>query len=351
MKIVINGQVIDENTKPYFIAEMSGNHNNDINRAKELIWHAKRAGASAVKLQTYTADSITLNSKNKEFYIDDGPWKGQYLYDLYETASTPLEWHESLFSYAQEIGITIFSSPFDNDAVDLLEGLDAPAYKIASPEIVDIGLIEYVASKNKPIIISTGMASLEEIEDAVLACKKMNNNQIILLHCTSSYPTPLDQANLLNMKIIKEKFNTFVGLSDHTIGNKLPIMAYMNGAVVIEKHFTLKRSDGGVDSAFSLEADELKNLIISLNEAHLIMGKGQFGPKDIESASFKHRRSLYFINDIKKGSLIRSNDIKSVRPSNGLKPKFLHDVIGKVANVNIAKNSPVKFELLEDAPK
>ena len=302
--IEINGRKIGIGYNPYIVAEMSGNHNRDIKNALALIKAAKKCGADAIKLQTYTPDTITINHDNPEFIVNGGIWNGRKLYDLYEEAHTPWEWHEQLFRYAEEIGITIFSSPFDLTAVDFLENLNCKAYKIASPEIIDLELIKKVALTKKPIIISTGMANKEEIKDAIEVAKNNGNNKVIILHCTSAYPTPISDSNLSTINEISRLFNVNTGLSDHSLGIDVACYACVLGACLIEKHFTLDRNKGGVDSEFSLNPNELKKLVEESKKINSIIGNPAFGPTNAESISLKGRRSLYVVKKIRKRSRV-----------------------------------------------
>ncbi|KGY07252.1 pseudaminic acid synthase [Vibrio sinaloensis] len=343
----IANQSIGSGHKPYIIAEMSGNHNGDITRAIELIKAAKESGADAVKLQTYTADTITINHDSEEFMIRGGLWGGSKLYDLYEQAHTPWEWHKTLFEEAEKLGITIFSSPFDHTAVDFLESLNAPAYKIASFELIDLPLIRKVASTGKPMIMSTGNANLAEIEEAVAAAKEAGAEDIILLHCTSGYPTPASQANISSMAVLKDAFGVEVGLSDHTMDIGVSVAAVALGACVIEKHFTLARADGGPDSAFSLEKEELRSLVTNCNMAFEALGKPNFVSTEAELKTKCHRRSLYVVKAISKGETITSEHVRSIRPGNGIRPKYLDDVIGSVAVEDLAYGTPLQHKHFE----
>lgn len=344
--IKINNFEISDNSKPYIIAEVSGNHNGSIDKALELIEIAKKSGADAVKLQTYTADTLTIKCDKADFAINDGLWAGKDLYSLYEWAHTPWEWHKALFEKAKELDITIFSSPFDETAVDFLEELNVPAYKIASFEAVDIPLIKYVASKNKPIILSTGMANLDEINDAVKAIEEYHDNYI-LLHCVSGYPTPPEQTNLLTISDLKSKFNCPIGLSDHTLGNTTCIASIALGAKVIEKHFTTSRDDEGPDSAFSLEPHELKALCDETEIAWKALGVASYERKKVEESSLKYRRSVYFVSDIKKGDFITKENTRRIRPGYGISPKFYEEIIGKKVNQDITRGTAVSFDLIE----
>ncbi len=322
---------------------MSGNHNGDINRAIALIKAAKEAGADAVKLQTYTADTITINHDSEEFMIRGGLWDGSKLYDLYEQAHTPWDWHKTLFDAASELGITIFSSPFDHSAVDFLESLNAPAYKIASFELIDLPLIRKVASTGKPMIMSTGNANLGEIEEAVAAAKAAGVKDIILLHCTSGYPTPASQANISTMAVMRDAFGVEVELSDHTMDIGVSVAAVALGACVIEKHFTLARADGGPDSAFSLEKEELTSLVVNCNMAYEALGKPNFVSTEVELQTKFHRRSLYVVKDIKEGEVFTEEHVRSIRPGNGILPKYLDEVIGSVATQDLKFGTPLQF--------
>ena len=326
--VIINSRKISNGLPPYVIAEISANHNGSLVRAKATILAAKDAGVDAVKIQTYTPDTMTIEADNSDFYIVDGLWKGRSLHDLYGEAFTPYEWHEELFTYAREIGVTLFSSPFDETAVDLLDKLGTPAYKIASFEIVDLSLIKYIAKKGRPILMSTGMASLDEIGNAVESARSEGNNSIVLLHCISSYPTPISEANLTIIKILQREFEIQVGLSDHTIGNLACTLATSLGATVIEKHFTLNRSDGGVDSSFSLEPNEMKSLVEEIKEAFSALGTNAFRRSSIEERNKIFRRSLYFVNDIDVGEVITEYCVRRIRPGFGLDAKYYEAVIG-----------------------
>ncbi len=316
----------------YIIAELSANHNGSLDIAKETIKVAKEIGANAIKLQTYKADTLTLDCNRDDFIIKGGTlWDGKKLYDLYQEAYTPWEWHKELFSYAREIGIDIFSSPFDKSAVDFLEQFTPSAYKIASFEITDYELVRYTASKMRPIIISTGIATIDEIQDVVDICKDEGNSSIILLKCTSAYPAPLEDANLKMIPNIKETFGVEVGFSDHTIGSTAPIMAVTLGAKVIEKHFILDKSIGGADAKFSMDKEEFANMIKSIREAEKLLGKIDYSMGEKKRKSRQFARSLYVAKDIKKGEILTEENIKSVRPFFGTHPKYLKDILGQVA--------------------
>lgn len=347
MTFKINNRKIGFNYPPYIIAELSANHNNSIDRALETIKEAKNCGADAIKLQTYKADTMTIDSDASDFLVNGGPWDGLKLYDLYKWAETPYEWHKKLFSYAKKIGITIFSTPFDEGAVDLLESLETPAYKIASFEITDLPLISYVAKTKKPLIISTGLASREEIIEAVSTAEENGCKNIALLHCISSYPAPIEQSNIRQIINLSRNFNLKVGLSDHTLGTVASITAVSLGACIIEKHFTLNRNDKGPDSQFSLEPKELKQLCNDSKNAWLALGKEGFDRQISEKNNIVFRRSLYFIKNLPKGHKIENNDIKRIRPGYGLAPKYEKKIIGKKTNKEIYKGQAVRFEDFE----
>lgn len=344
--IEIDGRKIGENYPPYIIAEMSANHNGDINNAFKIIEMAKRSGADAIKLQTYTPDTITFDSTSEDFMIRGGLWDGRSLYDLYKSAYTPWEWHKPIFEKAKSEGITVFSSPFDFTAVDLLEDLNAPAYKIASFEAVDIPLIRYVASTGKPMIISTGMADIDEIAEAIDAARSGGCKDLVVLHCVSSYPAKSEDYNLLTIPDMQQRFGCLVGLSDHTVSNTTAIASVVLGARVIEKHVTLDRSGGGPDDSFSLEEPELAALCISSKEAFYALGEVNYGLKSEEKASVKFRRSLYLVKDIKVGEILNMENVKSIRPGYGISPKYLHDIIGKKVNVDIKAGTPFKWNFI-----
>ena len=347
MSFRINNRIIGPNHPPYIIAELSANHNGSLNRALKTIDEAKNCGADAIKLQTYTADTMTIDCDLEDFMIKGGLWDGLKLYDLYKWAETPYEWHEAMFAHARKIGITIFSTPFDETAVDLLESLKTPAYKIASFEIVDLPLIRYVAKTGKPIIMSTGMASEEEIDEAVSAAREGGCDQIILLHCISSYPAPIDQSNIQQISNLAKRFNILTGLSDHTLGTTASITAVAQGASLIEKHFTLSRQDKGPDSEFSLEPDDLKKLCIDTKNAWLSLGKEGFKRVKAEEGSKVFRRTLYFIKDLPKGHVIKASDIQRIRPGNGLAPKYFDKVVGKKTAKKISRGQAISFEDLK----
>ena len=343
----INNRLINVENPPYIIAEMSANHNGDINNAYKIIDMAKTAGADAVKLQTYHPDTITMDMSTPEFMIKGGLWDGQSLYELYKGAFMPWEWHKPLFDYAKKVGITIFSSPFDNTAVDLLEDLNTPAYKIASFEAVDLPLIKYVAQTGKPMIISTGMADAEEIQEAIEAAREGGCKELAILHCVSAYPALASDYNLRTLADMRQKFGLVTGLSDHTIDNITAITSVALGSSIIEKHVTLDRNGGGADDSFSLESKELTELCVGAKTAWEALGQVDYGRKLSEQANVKFRRSLYFVKDIKEGEVITAEHIKSIRPGYGLHPKHYDNVIGNVVNADIKAGQPVSFNLLQ----
>jgi len=343
----INNRIISNQQPPYIIAEMSANHNGDINNAYKIIDMAKTAGADAVKLQTYKPDTITMDMRTPEFMIEGGLWDGQSLYELYESAFMPWEWHKPLFDYAKKVGITIFSSPFDNTAVDLLEDLNTPAYKIASFEAVDLPLIKYVAQTGKPMIISTGMADAEEIQEAIEAAREGGCKDLAILHCVSGYPAPAADYNLRTLTDMQDKFGLVTGLSDHTIDNTTAITSVALGASIIEKHVTLNRNGGGPDDIFSLESKELKQLCAGVETAWESLGQIDYGLKSSEQSNVKFRRSLYFIKDIKKGEVITPHHVRSIRPGYGLLPKLQKEIVGKIAKKNIIAGTAINWSLIE----
>ncbi|AHA30641.1 pseudaminic acid synthase [Exiguobacterium sp. MH3] len=333
------------NGNTFIIAELSANHGKDINIAKKTIYAAKMSGANAIKLQTYTADTITLRCYNDFFKLNNGSiWDGTYLYDLYKEAYTPWEWHKELINYAKEIGIICFSSPFDISAVDFLDNLNVPAYKIASFEIFDLPLIEHVASKGKPVLISTGLASINDINDAVEACRKMNNDQIILLQCTSEYPAKIEEANLKTMQNMKETFQVEVGLSDHTLGIIAPVVATTLGAKVIEKHFILDKAIGGPDASFSLDPEEFKSMVDAVRDAEASLGKVDYSLSEKKIKSRKFSRSLFIVENIKSGEKFTKRNIRSIRPGHGLPPKYMNSIIGKTARFDIERGTPLQWD-------
>ncbi|MCE0460212.1 pseudaminic acid synthase [Pseudomonas uvaldensis] len=342
--ISIAGRKIGVDEPPYVIAELSANHNGHFETAKRIMEEAKKAGADAIKLQTYTADTITLKSDSDEFRISGGLWDGRTLYDLYEEAHMPWEWHAPLFDYARKLGITIFSSPFDRTAVDLLEGLNAPAYKIASFEAIDLPLIKYVASTGKPMIISTGMADAEEIEEAIVAAREGGCKELAILHCVSGYPAPAHDYNLRTIPDMIRRHGLVTGLSDHTLDNTTAITSVALGASIIEKHFTLDRSGGGPDDSFSLEPSELMALCQDSKTAWAALGRVDYGRKSSEQGNVQFRRSLYFVKSLKAGDVIAADSVRSVRPGFGVPPKFMDSVVGSVLTRDVAENTPVKMD-------
>jgi pseudaminic acid synthase len=347
-KLIIAEREISATTPPYIIAEMSANHNGDINRAKQLIQLARQAGADAVKLQTYRADTITLNARTEDFMIRGGLWDGKNLFELYQQAQMPWEWHKPLFDFAAAQGITIFSSPFDNTAVDLLENLNAPAYKVASFEAIDIPLIKYIAATGKPMIISTGMADAAEIQEAIDAARGSGCSQLAILHCVSGYPAPAADYNLRTIADMQSRFGLVTGLSDHTIDNTTAITSVALGAAIIEKHFTLDRKGGGTDDSFSLEPAELAALCRDSKLAWQALGKVDYSRQQSEIANAKFRRSLYFVSDMEAGQVITAADIRSVRPGFGLAPKYFEQLIGRTLKTAIKQHTPTNWECLAD---
>ena len=335
--------------KVFVVAELSANHGNDINIAIETIKAAKRAGADAIKLQTYTPDTMTINSKEDDFIVSGGSiWDGESFYDLYKKAYTPWDWHEKLFSVAKDEGLVCFSTPFDKTSVDFLEKLDNPIYKIASFEINDIPLIKYVAEKNKPIILSTGIASLEDIELALETIRKVGKNQIALLKCTSSYPAPIDQANLTMIKDFKKKYNVITGLSDHTMGNISPIVATTLGAKIIEKHFILDKSIGGPDASFSLDEEEFSKMVKDVRDAEKSIGNINYDLTLKQKKGKVFSRSLYIVKDVIKGEILTNDNVRSIRPGFGLHPKYLDMVIGKKFNDNFSVGTRLTLNKIDD---
>jgi pseudaminic acid synthase len=345
--ICIAGRRISAEDPPYLIAELSANHNGKLATALELVDAAKQAGADAVKLQTYRPDTITLNSQGLDFQISGGLWHGRTLYELYEEAHMPWEWHAPLFERAQEIGIAIFSSAFDSTAVDLLERLNAPAYKIASFEAIDLPLIQYVASTGKPMIISTGMADADEIREAVAAATQGGCKELAILHCVSGYPAPASDYNLRTIPDLERTLGLVTGLSDHTLDNATAIASIALGASIIEKHFTLDRSGGGPDASFSLEPREFAALCRDARTAWQALGKVDYGRKSSEQGNVKFRRSLYFVKALKAGDVITPDSVRSTRPGYGLAPKFRDEVVGKRLRVDVGFATPVAWDILE----
>lgn len=335
----IDGYQINKDSKVLIIAELSANHNGSLQTAIDTIRAAKRAGANAVKLQTYTPETITLNCKTNDFRINGTIWNGKYLFDLYKEAYTPWEWHNELFQVAKDEGLICFSSPFDKTAVDFLESLNVPAYKIASFEITDIPLIEYVASKGKPIILSTGIAEESDIELAIDACTKMGNTDIALLKCTSSYPAPIEEANLCMIKEMANRYGVISGLSDHTIGNTVPVVATCFGAKIIEKHFILDRSIGGPDASFSMNEIEFNEMVKSVRQAESAIGIVDFNLTKKQAEGRNFSRSIYVAEDLKAGDIINEFNVKSVRPGFGLHPKYYKEILGRQINADLLKGT------------
>jgi N-acetylneuraminate synthase len=346
--IKIGDKNIGKNYAPFIIAEMSGNHNQSLERALEIVEAAAKSGAHALKLQTYTADTITLDIDEGEFFISDenSLWKGRSLYDLYNEAHTPWEWHEPIMKRAEELGLICFSTPFDETAVDFLEGLNVPAYKIASFEIVHLPLIKKVAETGKPMIMSTGMATIAEIDEAVRTARDAGCEDIVLLKCTSTYPATPENSNVLTIPHMRELFRCEVGLSDHTMGIGAAVAAVAHGATVIEKHFTLSRDEGGVDSAFSMEPDEMKGLVVETKRAWQSLGGVKYGSSEDEKKSLVFRRSLYIAEDMKKGDVLTPENLRCIRPGLGLEPKYYELLLGKNVNVDVNRGMPLTWKIL-----
>ena len=344
----ISHREIGSTASPFVIAEMSGNHNQSIERALEMVDAAAKAGAHALKLQTYTADTITLDVAEGDFFINDEKslWKGNSLYNLYKLAYTPWEWHAPIMRRAQELGMLCFSTPFDESAVEFLETLDVPAYKIASFENVHLPLIRKVAATGKPMIISTGMATLGEIDEAVRTAREAGCNDLVLLKCTSTYPATPKNSNVLTIPHLRSMFGCEVGLSDHTMGVGAAVAAVAHGATVIEKHFTLKRADGGVDSTFSLEPEELRLLVVETERAWQSLGQVTYGPSEYEKKSLVFRRSIYIAEDIKAGEILTTHNLRCVRPGMGLPPKYFDLLLGRRVNQNVTKGTPMGWGLI-----
>lgn len=345
--ITIADRPIGPDYPPFIIAEMSANHNGDLNRAMALLEAAAQAGADAVKLQTLKPDAITIDYDGPGFVIEGGLWDGRKLFDLYQEAQTPWEWHEPLFKRARELGLIIFSSPFDKAAVDFLAELGAPAFKIASFEMVDTDLVAHAAYYGKPMIVSTGMGSLGDIATTVEAIEKTGNDQIVLLHCISSYPAPDADANLATIPHLAQAFNTLVGLSDHTHGTAVSVAAVALGASVIEKHFTLSRADGGLDSTFSLEPAELAQLVSDCKTAWTARGHVSYALEECEKGSLAFRRSLYVVADIAAGQVLSEDNVRSIRPGYGLEPKFLHQILGRKARKALTRGTPFDWSMVD----
>lgn len=344
----INNREIGLDHLPYIIAELSANHGGSIESAKLAINVAKESGASAVKIQTYTPDTMTIPSEKSDFKITSGLWKGYTLYDLYKEAHTPYEWHKELFDFAKEKGITIFSSPFDESAIDLLEDLNAPAYKIASFELIDLPLIKRAAKCGKPLLMSTGMANKNEVREALEVALKYGCGDVLLFHCISSYPTPVAESNLKNIEFLRNEFDVEVGLSDHSMSNLASTISISLGAVAIEKHFKPKDDTIGPDSSFSITPSQLNLLVKDCNNAWQSLGKTGFNRSSTEKDSLKHRRSIYFIRNLKKGDIIKSEDVKVIRPGFGIPPKYIRSIIGKKVNQNVERGDPVLFNFFKD---
>jgi len=343
----IGNFTIDDKSPVFIIAELSANHNGSLDNALETIKAAKRAGADCIKLQTYTADTITLDSDKEDFVIKGTIWDGKKLHTLYQEAYTPWEWHEQIYRVAKEEGLICFSSPFDKTAVDLLESLHSPAYKIASFEITDIPLIEYVASKGKPVIISTGIAEQEDIELALEACHRMGNYDIALLKCTSSYPAPIQEANMCMVKDLAERYNVISGLSDHTMGSTVPIVATVFGAKIIEKHFIIDRAIGGPDASFSMNEEEFTAMVKAVREAEKASGVVDYTLTEKQAKGRDFSRSLYIAENIKAGEIFTDKNLRSVRPGFGLHPKHFNEIIGKKSNQDLEKGTPMKLNYIK----
>jgi len=346
-EIHIGDRPIGPDHAPYIIAELSANHNSSLEQALAIIDAIAKAGADAVKLQTYTADTMTLDSDREDFQLREGPWAGHTLYGLYQWAHTPWEWHEALFKCGRERGLHVFSSPFDRTAVDFLEPFDPPAYKIASFEIVDIPLIEYVASKGRPMIMSTGMATRIEVMEAVAAARRAGCEDLCLLHCTSGYPTPPEEGDLRTLPVLGERYGVVPGLSDHTLEMAVPVAATALGACVIEKHVTMRRADGGTDAAFSLEPEELRDLVPQTRTAWQALGTVREGPRESEATQRPLRRSLYIARDMKAGDVLTAENLRAVRPGYGLEPRYYEALIGKRLSIDVEAGQPVEWNLLE----
>ncbi|QCJ40988.1 pseudaminic acid synthase [Bacillus sp. S3] len=348
MDIKIGNYIIGKDHRPFVIAEMSGNHNQSLERALKIVEEAAKTGAHALKIQTYTPDTMTLNVNGEGFDIKDegNLWEGRNLYELYQEAYTPWEWHKTLFDRAQELGMLAFSTPFDETAVDFLETLNVPMYKIASFENNDLPLIKKVAATGKPMIISTGMASLEELEETVKTAREAGCRDLILLKCTSTYPATPENTNILTIPHLQQLFNCQVGISDHTMGIGVSLASVALGATVIEKHFTILRSDGGVDSAFSMEPSEMKALVAESERAWQSLGQITYGPTEEEKKSLKYRRSIYIAKDLQAGDTLTKENLKIIRPGYGLAPKFYEELLGKQVQVSIKAGTPADWSML-----
>lgn len=348
MEFQIGERWIGKNHKPFIIAEMSGNHNQSLERALQIVEAAAASGVDALKLQTYTADTMTLDIHEGDFFIEDANnlWKGSSLYNLYQEAYTPWEWHETIFKRCAELGILAFSTPFDETAVDFLESLNVPAYKIASFENTDIQLIRKVAATGKPMIISTGMASIAELDETVREARQHGCKELVLLKCTSTYPATPENTNILTLPHMEQLFGCPVGMSDHTMGVGVSVASIALGATVIEKHFTLRRADGGVDATFSMEPEEMKSLVLETERAWQALGQIRYGATEREQASLKHRRSLYISQDLKAGDVLTRNNVKAIRPGLGLPTKYLDQLLGRTVTGDIAKGTPLTWEVI-----
>jgi pseudaminic acid synthase len=347
--MIIGKYKISRDNKPFIVAEMSGNHNQSLERALKIVEAAAKSGAHMLKLQTYTADTLTINSKNDDFFIRDSKslWKGKSLYELYKEAYTPWDWHEKIIKRSNELGMLCFSTPFDESAVDFLEKLNVPAYKISSYENIHLPLIKKVAQTGKPVIVSTGLASEGEIEDAVNALKDGGRKEFARLKCTSSYPASPENSNILTIPNLREKFNCEVGLSDHTIGIGTALSAISHGATIIEKHFTLDRNDGGVDSSFSIEPNDMKILVQESLSAWQALGKVSYGPTDAEKDGLKFRRSIYVVEDIELGEITTNKNLRIIRPGKGLSPKHYEEVLGHKVNKKIKRGTALSWDMIE----
>ncbi len=346
--VEIDGRKIGQNFPPYIIAELSANHNGVLQKALDTISEAKKRGADAIKLQTYSADTMTIDCDTQEFMIKGGLWDGYKLYDLYKEAQTPYEWHKAMLDHARKVGITCFSTPFDETAVDLLEDMNVPAYKVASFEATDLPLIKYIASTKKPMIMSTGMANFEEIQEMVATARDAGCQDLILLHCISSYPAPIEQSNLLTIPDMRKKLGVQIGLSDHTISNTAAVVATALGASLIEKHFVLDRNDKGPDSEFSIEPNELAALCKKTKDAWFSLGQAGYERKPAEEANAKFRRSVYFVKDVKAGDVITKGSIRRIRPGFGLAPKYEGQLIGKTVKTDIKRGTATSWDLIND---
>lgn len=346
--ITIDGRVIGENRPPYIIAELSANHNGVLQKALDTISMAKKHGADAIKLQTYSADTMTIDCADEDFIIKGGLWDGYQLYELYKQAQTPFAWHKEMFDHARKIGITCFSTPFDESAVDLLEDLNVPAYKVASFEATDLPLVKYIAATKKPMIMSTGMANLQEIEEMVATAKDAGCEELVILHCISSYPAPIDQSNLLTISDLKKRLGVQIGLSDHTVSNTASIVATSLGATLIEKHFILDRKDKGPDSSFSIMPDELEALCKETRDAFFSLGCPGYERKPAEEANVKFRRSVYFVQDLKAGDIITADSVRRIRPGYGLPPKYEVEILGKRVKKDVKIGTATSWDLIDE---